>query len=849
MTEITKAELNTYKMLAKSGDPIDIYNLALAHQYRGEQKHAIKNYTKSGQLGYIPAMFNLANFYRDNGKPQDAIEWYLKAAKLGDVDAMVNLANLYGDFEQIKDSLTWNRKAADLNHPVAMSNLGRQRLEMGQNLEAIEWLTKAADLGNVKALHNLGIAYLNEKKYQAASDKFLLSFNNGYNNSLVALAQTYREMGESDEAYDCFLKAAELGEATAFLALGELNVEKNNLEEAIPWITKAADLGDPEPLNLLGFVHHNLGNSEESKKFYLMAANLGHPHSMYNLALTYDDEGNEDAALAWYQKAAENGSLDALNELGDRHLSEDDIDSALECFTTTAHNDDSYGMVRLGNVYEIIDKIASAVIWWRKAAELGNTDACGHLAMYFLSNEQFDEAERWWRKGAELEDPDSMYNLALLLENEDKGSMQEILDLLNKSAELGNSFAMRSLGIHHELVTQDFELAIDWYKKAVAFDNDDARVNLINLLDELGRSDESTASQLLTNSNLNFEESTLGYLLNQLEGDGYIFELQGVVNVEGGSLTIADEGVASCDECGGIDSEKLFRVNCSACGRNEKNNFWIKSGDGDGMYPVFAITNQFDVENPPIGFCVLFDSNYEISKEIMDMAISNGSHAFDTSVFEKYLSTESIYCGSIECFDLTRFADSITSDNSTNAVVDILSPASTTWELKVFCEIPGLITGPLPNSTTLRPRVVIGLASLASRESSLYWNSNIYSNSTYFKGSTLKMIDERAVLNDWLFTGIGASHEQNMGLVAIWHNYKLCVATAQFNRAVGWLLQGAIAGDEDFLNELKNYDASDFETVDVYEELGDRFMITACRQFEEDFDLDPEAYINFLLSR
>ena len=98
-------------------------------------------------------------------------------------------------------------------------------------------------------------------------------------------------------------------------------------------------------------------------------------------------------------------------------------------------------------------------------------------------------------------------------------------------------------------------------------------------------------------------QSNLGALLKSFGDDGVNFALVGVLNIESGLLSVRTERFSEitqdysgafreCDHCSSIKENKLFFSNCESCGKNESNYFWIPSGDGDGVYPVFELLRR-----------------------------------------------------------------------------------------------------------------------------------------------------------------------------------------------------------------------------------------------------------------
>ena len=96
-----------------------------------------------------------------------------------------------------------------------------------------------------------------------------------------------------------------------------------------------------------------------------------------------------------------------------------------------------------------------------------------------------------------------------------------------------------------------------------------------------------------TDNDLASSESTLRNLMGLL--GNATFALRGLVNVESGDISFRAQKndlvdlfdpLNSCDDCGPTEEGIPFFVSCKTCSRSPENYFWIKSGDGDGVYSV-----------------------------------------------------------------------------------------------------------------------------------------------------------------------------------------------------------------------------------------------------------------------
>jgi hypothetical protein len=312
--------------------------------------------------------------------------------------------------------------------------------------------------------------------------------------------------------------------------------------------------------------------------------------------------------------------------------------------------------------------------------------------------------------------------------------------------------------------------------------------------------------------------TSLGTTLAALKAGNCMLYLRGIVNVEGGSIAASGRQFGYCEECEVIDFEKLFFMNCDVCGRNRDNHFWINSGDGDGMYLVFAIATDTDENSEflkTIGFVVLFDSNYEFSKSAIEETIEDKDPQFNVDYLQPFAKLESLELGSFRDMRTIWLSDTRKDTDSSDAQIQIrLDGEVPSVKVKAFCERPGEGTGPFPDFESPRPRVLIGINSSVSDD--------------FLTGSKIVIENEAQVLNEWLFSGICASHIQPMGQVATWYNYLLSDAIDETNSAVGWLMQGALHGDSDCKASLQNFNLVNAEEL-LSSLLTERGMISAAQ--------------------
>ncbi len=173
------------------------------------------------------------------------------------------------------------------------------------------------------------------------------------------------------------------------------------------------------------------------------AAEVGDPQKMYEFGRYlwsvrpinfYTDA---DESLIWLTKAAEKGHVGAMEELGSRY--------------------------ELGFM-----DVKKSVYWYTKAAEAGNRSSMNRLGQAYLFGElglvkDETKANDWYAKFK-------------------KAGEEEDWDRVRRSAQMGNTLAMESLGEKAEKThTADGDRqAVEWHTKAAQAGNKDAMMRLVN---------------------------------------------------------------------------------------------------------------------------------------------------------------------------------------------------------------------------------------------------------------------------------------------------------------------------------------------------------------------------------
>ena len=195
----------------------------------------------------------------------------------------------------------------------------------------------------------------------------------------------------------------------------------------------------------------------------------------------------------------------------------------------------------------------------------------------------------------------------------------------------------------------------------------------------------------------------------------------------------------------------------------------------------------------------------DFAKPIVEHAI--GSSAEKTSPLDAFGFTFELFddfngITELESFEITKFklqnefifiSDAMALIDTSYSIVKA-SPTSedpVEWTMLAFSEPVGEQLGLYPNDVNPRPRVLVGI------DSSWLAMHGIEPSMEKPEGSD--------AFDDWAISGVSSCHVSPMSDVAIWFNYKINAAMEKFNYAASWLLQGAIHGDADCINELSNF--------------------------------------------
>jgi hypothetical protein len=345
--------------------------------------------------------------------------------------------------------------------------------------------------------------------------------------------------------------------------------------------------------------------------------------------------------------------------------------------------------------------------------------------------------------------------------------------------------------------------------------------------------------------------SSFGQLLDLIENSYPLLYIKGLVNIESGEISVRAprktkpgksylmksgelaHPLTDCDECQGQATQGLlYFIKCESCLRSPENYFWIKSGQGDGVYTIlemFDCTNSVksdgDIEN--IGFMVIMVPTAEFTQQIVDEAMKKGEQFLGNN-FDRLRIFDSLEGFAITSMNIGAkgelyITDSSTGFDSGNSSYSRYCGEEVTYNFYAFAEISPADqnasfqeeraavmkrmteqfgASSKPSEISVIPRVIVGL------------NQDWVQAKGFEVGLTRP--DDEGIFWDWLIGNQDSHIELETGTAA-WFNSKLSFEDVESE--LSFLLLGAAHGDEDCLKALKNPKFAsildDHETVGV----------------------------------
>ena len=334
-------------------------------------------------------------------------------------------------------------------------------------------------------------------------------------------------------------------------------------------------------------------------------------------------------------------------------------------------------------------------------------------------------------------------------------------------------------------------------------------------------------SQIVTETRNKNKSSNFGQLLGMIEKNDALLAISGLVNIESGEISVRAprttksgefaHPLTDCSECDGQKTQGLlYFVNCESCLRSHENYFWIKSGNGDGVYTVLEIwqVQGEDEDLSVIGMMAILVPTAEFTQPIVDEAIKNNIQIVDSEHLRTFNSLEAFAITSMNVAGGELYiTDSSTGFDSGNSSYNRFIFEETSFDFYAFAEISPtnqnasfqeeraavmkMMTEEFgassqPSEISVIPRVIVGL-------------NQDWIRLTGFKAG-LTRPDDEGIFWDW-FTGHQDSHLELETGTAAWFNSKIAnlkYGDENQELELSYLLLGAAHGDQDCLKALKS---------------------------------------------
>jgi hypothetical protein len=324
-------------------------------------------------------------------------------------------------------------------------------------------------------------------------------------------------------------------------------------------------------------------------------------------------------------------------------------------------------------------------------------------------------------------------------------------------------------------------------------------------------------------------EMNFGKTLDSILSSGFTFRVRGFFNVEGGQVGIATKMLPWCDcmsfNLGPADS-------CDSCKRNSTNYINMIAGNGDGVYVVFEILRK--VDKSVVGAMSIFDNDYQIANQVRTEVQDSTVPAFPKELAKIFAKANALEVGKLKATKTLFIADSGSTIDSSNAVVDVHLSSSQPIKIVAFAdEISGGESGWVDH--LMKTQGLDRSSAKAQVQMSKAFGEATFevleieaepSLPSFIPRAILAMSPELEValsinysikVPDWQlvaaqFAGTsGTSHTEAQNISTIWMNVMLAM---EFDRAAGenisekrakellfdiwtWAYQGASLGDED----------------------------------------------------
>lgn len=245
------------------------------------------------------------------------------------------------------------------------------------------------------------------------------------------------------------------------------------------------------------------------------------------------------------------------------------------------------------------------------------------------------------------------------------------------------------------------------------------------------------------------------FIKNQGDSNGLYLNFHSFFNIESGLFAIGTGALGACDTC---DLSSLTSNNtvCSSCLRTPGEYLVGIAGDGDGVYTVWEI---WDSNYRTIGIMAVLDSDYKTSTSVRELIECDLLPSWNNAYVAEFGETKRMVVGTLKDTAILRIGETGLSSNSSNPIITVLTgfDDEDDFEVSYFVEEPGKHTGPYPNASTYKPRVILALR---DEYTHLAGASEIEVESVDWK--------EQEMLS---MSGMVASHIEPMGIAAAFGNF------------------------------------------------------------------------------
>ena len=330
----------------------------------------------------------------------------------------------------------------------------------------------------------------------------------------------------------------------------------------------------------------------------------------------------------------------------------------------------------------------------------------------------------------------------------------------------------------------------------------------------------------LSSDEQNSSKSILGHLLDLIDEHEADLYLGGLLNVESGELSVRsprgsgssgfEHPLSSCEECEGCSEGVPFFVECSSCLRSSNNYFWIRSGNGDGVYSVLEIFQDLDDDEDLsfIGFMAVLVPTTLFTQPVVNGVLERGDQIVDPAELEMFSDLEAFEISAVrvpaggDLYVTDRFTEFDTENSSyfqsiikeTNfrcfGFAEFVSKdknKSADGERAAVLEMMSQMYGKTieASDVSIIPRIVVGL-------------DEDWVKASKFKTGISRPEGEK-VFYDWRISPTDAHAQPESGNAA-YFNSQIAQVEYGLGNAVelSFLLLGAAHGDKDCLTRLKS---------------------------------------------